>query len=730
MGIHFDAAQSVFRIETKNTSYIMGIFKEKYLVHLYWGEKLALGGAYTIDTLLSYEGRAFSPSDDPADDSYSTDTLPMEYPCHGSADLRGPAFAARYADGSGITKLTYTGHTITRGKPCLPGLPAVYAEGDGEAETLAVTLQDELTGLCVTLTYTAFEGYDAITRSVAVQNKGTAAISLEAVASASIDFPDIDFDFLHLHGAWARERHMETCPLPRGEISIDSKRGASSHQHNPFMALLRKGSTETHGDVYGFSLVYSGNFRAGVETDQYDMARAQIGINPFGFGWLLNPGESFQAPEAVLVYASDGLGGLSRTYHRLYRERLCRGRYRDTVRPIVANNWEATYFDFDEERILALAKDAKALGAELMVLDDGWFGKRENDRSSLGDWFPNPDRLPNGLASLADKVEELGMRFGLWFEPEMISPDSELYRQHPDWCLHVNGRTRSEGRHQCVLDLSRGEVCAYVTQTLRTILAGAKISYVKWDMNRHMTEVGSPALPPERQKETAHRYMLGLYSILETLTTAFPDVLFESCSGGGGRFDPGMLHYMPQTWASDDTDAMERVKIQHGTSIVYPPCTMGAHLSASPNHITGRSTSYKTRAEVAFTGQFGFELDFATLSDAEKEAVTACVAQYRAIRHIIQLGDMYRLQSPFEGNIAAWMFVSADKREAVLFTFRLLAKPNEKRLRMRLAGLDSALDYVEEAGGNVCSGDFLMKYGLAVTVGRDFDSDVRVFRAR
>ena len=402
---------------------------------------------------------------------------------------------------------------------------------------------------------------------------------------------------------------------------MESTRGASSHQHNPFIALLRKDTTEDNGEVYGFNFVYSGNFLAQAEVDQFNNTRVTMGINPFDFSWKLDAGESFQTPEAVMVYSSEGLGDMSRTYHELYRTRLVRGTYRDKERPILVNNWEATYFDFNEEKILEIAKAGSELGIELFVLDDGWFGKRDDDRSSLGDWFVDHNKLPNGLGSLASNVKEMGLEFGLWFEPEMISVDSDLYREHPDWCLHVPGRSQSESRNQLVLDFSREDVCVEITKRVCDILASAPISYVKWDMNRHMTEIGSALLPADRQRETAHRYMLGLYKVMENITSSFPDVLFESCSGGGGRFDPGILYYMPQTWTSDNTDAVSRLKIQYGTSLVYPIVSMGAHVSAVPNHQVHRSTSMEMRGDVAMSGNLGYELDLTKLSNEEKEIV-------------------------------------------------------------------------------------------------------------
>jgi len=520
-------------------------------------------------------------------------------------------------------------------------------------------------------------------------------------------------------------------PLVPGLQAVESRRGASSHVQNPFVALLERGADETRGDVYGVSLVYSGSFTAGVEVDQFHAPRLFIGINPFDFGWRLKPGESFQTPEAVLVFSAEGLGGMSRKFHDLYRSRLCRGTFRDKTRPILVNNWEATYFDFNADKIEAIARAGKELGIELFVLDDGWFGKRDSDNSSLGDWFVDRRKLPNGLEDLARRVRDLGMQFGLWFEPEMVSPDSELYRAHPDWCLHIEGRRRTEARQQLILDLTREDVQDYIVRTISDVLSSAPITYVKWDMNRNMTEIGSAKLPPERQRETAHRYMLGLYSVLERITSAFPHVLFESCSGGGGRFDPGMLYYMPQTWTSDNTDAISRLKIQYGTSIVYPVSAMGAHVSAVPNHQVGRVTPLETRGHVALSGNFGYELDLTKFTDEEKEIVKAQTALCKEIRHLVQFGDFYRLLSPFEGNAAAWMFVAKDKREAFAVYVQILKEPYAPLDRFRLKGLNPDLDYEMDEDGLVYGGDELMNAGLPVPqFSGDFRSRVWRLRAK
>lgn len=727
MGIQFDSVTQTFHLQAGNTSYVMQV-RSGYLVHLYWGRKIR---SFSGTNTLQFLDRAFSGNPYPSKDrTFSLDTLPQEYPSYGATDFRVPAYQVQLENGTTVTDLRYQSHQIVQGKPSLPGLPATYTEQDEEANTLEVEMKDGLTGFIVTLSYTVYEERNVITRSVSYQNKGNENLKLLSALSANVDFRSDDFDFVHLSGAWGRERYLERHPLRLGMQSVESRRGASSHQQNPFLALVSKDATEDHGEVYAFNFVYSGNFIAQAEVDQFHNTRVSMGINPFDFSWQLEPGESFQCPEVVMVYAANGFGEMSKTFHDLYRTRLARGSFRDKERPILINNWEATYFDFNADKIEDIAKVGSELGIELFVLDDGWFGKRDGDTTSLGDWFVDRDKLPEGLDNLAERVRNLDMQFGLWFEPEMISVDSDLYREHPDWCLHVPNRPRSESRNQLVLDFSRPEVCDEIIKRVCAILASAPITYVKWDMNRHMTEIGSAALPPERQRETAHRYMLGLYRVMEEITTAFPHVLFESCSGGGGRFDPGILHYMPQTWTSDNTDAISRLKIQYGTSLVYPISSMGSHVSAVPNHQVHRETSLKMRGDVAMSGNFGYELDLTKLTDQEKEEITKQVLFYKENRQLIQFGDFYRLCSPFAGNETAWMFVSQDKKEALVFYYRVLAEANAPLSVLPLKGLNPDMNYTLD-NAEVHGGDELMYSGLAIpaTVHGDFQSVVWKLKA-
>lgn len=720
MPIIFDEAKQLFHLQSLHTSYIIQVF-QGYAAHVYFGTKLR---HRHLEGLLNINERpSFSPNPIPELKPFSLDTLPQEYPQYGTSDFRNPAYQVKLANGTRITELQYKSHRIFSGKNKLEGLPALYVEQADEAETLELEMLDAVSGLTVVLSYTVFEKFDAIARSVKFLNHGDQVLQLERALSASIDFEHSHFDALYLSGSWARERHVQRRRLGAGVTGIGSRRGASSHHLNPFLALLSPDANERQGEVYGFSLVYSGDFIAEAEVEQYGMTRVSIGINPFDFSWRLEPGETFQTPEAVMVYSKEGLGGMSRTFHELYRTRLCRGQYRDQERPILVNNWEATYFNFNADSIEAIAKAGSELGIELFVLDDGWFGHRDSDNSSLGDWFEDRRKLPQGLNDLARRVKDTGLQFGLWVEPEMVSPDSELYRNHPDWCLHVPGHRRTLARDQLVLDMSRADVREYLYERLRDIFSSVPISYVKWDMNRNMTEIGSATAPAERQAETAHRYMLGLYELMERITTEFPHILFESCSGGGGRFDPGMLYYMPQTWTSDDTDGVERLKIQYGTSIVYPVSTMGAHISAVPNHQVERITSLEFRGDVAMSGNFGYELDLTKFTDDEKATAKNQIELYKQIRGLVQQGDLYRLLSPFEGNETAWMFVSHDQEEALLFYFRVLAEPNGPLRYVKLEGLDPDKDYELVDRGEIYGGDRLMSAGVSVSsVHGDFSS--------
>ena len=709
--ITFDCRKQLFHLATPHSSYLIGLHSGKYVTHLYWGRRLTdipSGSLYTPGNL------AFSPNPDPRNPSYSLDTMPQEYPFAFRTDYRIPAYEVETAEGCFAGELQYERHEILTGKPPLPGLPATYVENHEGAQTLLLHCRDQISGLCIVLSYTVFNSFDAIARSVRFVNDSGRQVVLRRALSASVDLPAAKYEMITLPGAWGRERHVQRTELFQGTCSIESRRGASSHQQNPFLALVTPETGEEHGDAFGFSLVYSGNFLAGAENDQLGSVRIFLGVNPNTFSWSLVSGDSFQTPEAVLVYSAHGLGGMSRIYHRLYRTRLCRGRYRDTPRPVLINNWEATYFQFTQDKLISIANQAKKLGMELMVLDDGWFGHRDDDTSSLGDWVPYRKKLPEGLDGLARQVTAVGLHFGLWMEPEMVSADSNLFRTHPDWVIQIPEKCRSEGRNQLILDLSRDEVCNYIINTVSNVLDQAPISYIKWDMNRHMTEYYSTSLPPQRQKELGHRYMLGLYRILETLTARYPEVLFEGCSGGGGRFDPGMLFYMPQIWTSDNTDAADRIRIQYGTSLVYPVSSMTAHVSAVPNHQTGRVTPLSMRGDVASLGVLGYELDPNTLGDIEQDEIKRQIEQYLKLRRIILSADLYRLASPFEGDEAAFQFLSEDKSVCLIAYFRLRGTISAFPRKLRLHALDHASTYRCLETGQVYGGSELMFSGFPV----------------
>lgn len=714
---------NIFHLATNNTSYVCGILDGR-LLNLYYGKRInRLPELEKMLTLMPI--RAFSCVD--VENGFSTDNLTMEYPTFGSADLRTPAFGATYGDGSSVTRFYYKGYEITEGKYKLSGLPAVYSEKGDKVSSLKIILEDSVSGVTANLNYSVFEEYDAITRSVEIINSGENAFDIDKVLSLSVDFRRADFDMVTLNGAWARERLPQRAPVVIGTQQIESMRGISSHHNNPFFALVDRNADENTGEAYGFNLIYSGNFVAGVQRDSYNVTRAYMGINPQNFKWRLEKGESFTAPEAVMVYSCDGIGKMSRIFHKLYRERLVRGAWRDVRRPVLINNWEATYFDFNEEKILTIAKTAKEAGVELMVIDDGWFGNRNSDKGSLGDWFVNTEKLPGGVRGIAKKVKNIGMSFGLWIEPEMVSPDSDLNRTHPDWCLHINGRTPSLCRNQLVLDLTRKDVRDYIKSVFDGLLVDGDISYFKWDMNRSLSEAGSAVGGAVAQGKVYHAYILGLYEIMEYLINKYPHVLFEGCSGGGARFDGGILYYMPQIWASDDTDALERLYIQYGTSMCYPYSAMGAHVSAVPNHQVYRTTPMKMRGDVSICGQLGFELDLNKINDEEMDCVKKQIADYKQLSEVFHKGELYRLLAPVGNNGAVNEFVSEDKNTVIVCTYILKGIPNAPYDFIKLRALDSGAEY-EDQNGNRFTGEYLMNFGVPLTYEADYKSEITVFR--
>ena len=716
MSIVFHEKNRMFHLFNDKISYIMTVLPNGQMGQLYFGKRIHQREDYSY--LLEMMARPMGSYVFESDRTLSLEHVKQEYGVYGSTDYRCPAVEILQENGSRISDFCYKSHNVSGGKPKLKGLPATYTESDSEAETLTLVLEDKVTGIELELLYTLFAGSGIIARSARFLNCGKKPVHLLKAMSLCMDLPDHDYDWIQFSGAWARERYPKKRRLETGIQSVGSMRGHSSHEHNPFVILKRPTADEFQGEVIGFSLIYSGNFLAQAEVDTHDTTRVLLGINPEWFDWKLEPGEEFQTPEAVMVYTDRGMNDMSQTFHRLFQKRLARGYWRDRERPILINNWEATYFDFTEERIVEIAKKAKEQGIELFVLDDGWFGKRTSERAGLGDWKANPERLPEGITGLAQKIEALGMKFGLWFEPEMVNKDSDLYREHPDWILSVPERRQSQGRYQYVLDFSRKEVVDYIYDRMAEILGSGKVSYVKWDMNRSITECWSAALPADRQGEVFHRYILGVYDLYDRLNTAFPEVLFESCASGGGRFDPGLLYYAPQGWASDDTDAAERLKIQYGTSYCYPISSIGAHVSASPNHQIMRSTPLYTRANVACFGTFGYELDLNRLTAEEQEEVKRQTAFMKKYRSVLQFGSFYRLESPFEGNVTAWMSVSGDRKTAVVGWYRTLNGINMGYTRVKLRGLEPDSVYRVSADGVLRGeyyGDELMNVGLVTS---------------
>ena len=688
-----------FKLDTPNTTYMFRIVDDEgFILHLYYGRRLT---DENIDDLARIEEPPFVPSKNNRDRGSFMDCAPFEYPGHGLGDYRDDAFSVINEEGYSATSINYKSYKILPGKPKLPGLPATFANTNKNIEqssdkqnsicnTLEITAEDSANGLEIILSYSVFEDVDAIARSVRVRNTGKYQnIKLTKVLSASYEFYGDDYDTIFMHGTWARERNIDREHLGYGKHYVSSTRGESSHQEHPFIALLSSDANEDYGDVYGFSFVYSGNFIAQAERSQFDNVRVTMGISPVDFCWNLKAGEEFCTPEVISVYSDAGLGKMSRNFHDLYRNHLIRSPYKDMKRPILINNWEATYFNFDTEKLISIAQKASQLGIELLVMDDGWFGHRDNDSSSLGDWYVNENKLKGGLKYLVDEVNKLGMKFGIWMEPEMISPDSDLYRTHPDWAIQIPGRTPVMSREQYVLDLTRQDVRDYTFSQMEKILKSANIEYLKWDMNRQLTDLGSALLGAESMGELYHRYCLGVYELQERLITEFPDLLLENCSGGGARFDPGMLYYSPQIWTSDDMDPVERLKIHEGTALVYPPSTMGAHVCDCPNHSTGRTTPFETRGYVALSGTFGYELDVTRIPEADRNMIPSQIKMYHRYNDLVRSGDYYRVASYRENHEwDCWEVVSKDKSEAMVTVINVIGRVNYKSRLVKLKGLD------------------------------------------
>ena len=713
MPIIYNEKTREFHLYNQEISYIIKILDNDQPGQLYYGKRLTHREDFSH--LFEYAMRDMSPYAFEGNSTFSLENIKQEYPTFGCGDMRFPAYEIERENGSHVVEFVYKEHKIYDGKPKLEGLPATYVESDDEAQTLELVLEDTSINTRIVLLYTIYEAFPVIARSVRFECDSDEKITLLSAMSACVDLPDKDYEMIDLAGVWARERHVRRHKLDYGIQSIYSMRGCSSYQFNPFLALARENADEFQGQVYGFSLVYSGNFLAQTEVDNYDTARVLMGIHPNGFKWTLGKGESFQTPEMVMVYSEAGLNGMSQTFHKLYRTRLARGTCRDKVRPILINSWEAFYFDFDAPKLLGLADAATDLGMELFVLDDGWFGKRDDSTSSLGDWYPNEEKLKGTLKELAEKINAKGLKFGLWIEPEMTNKDSDLYRAHPDWLLAEQGKRICHSRTQYVLDFSKKEVREYIGDMLENLLAEVPVSYIKWDMNRTFSEVFSNGNDREYQGKVCHKYILGVYELYERLTSRFPHVLFESCASGGARFDPGMLYYAPQGWTSDDTDAIERLKIQYGTSMVYPVSCMGSHVSASPNHQTNRVTPLETRADVAYFGTFGYELDLLKLGEEDKAEIRRQIAFMKEKRDLIQKGTFYRLKSPFEGNETAWMIVSEDQKKALVGYYRVMQPVNVGFKRLKLKGLKEDTCYKVSGYAYDCYGDELMQVGMILS---------------
>ena len=710
MSIQVNASNRLFHLQTKHTSYVFHVIEDGSLGQLYYGPKIPFKDDYA--NLNTREEHDCTNTRTDEDVEFQAELLKQEYAGLGKGDYRYPAFQITYPNGSRTSEFQYRDYELKDGKARLTGLPSTFADDSNDSQTLTVKLADG--DLELQLHYTVFADEDVIVRSTTFVNHGK-TVFLNRALSAQLDLPDANYDFIQFAGSWSRERHLHRSHLRPGTQSISSLRTASSHQENPFFMLARPHTDNNQGAVFGFNFVYSGNFLDSVEVDQFDTTRVLIGINPDEFGWKLNSGDSFQTPEVIFSYTDNGFNALSQQLGAFYAQHLINPHSAHQERPILINNWEATFMDFTEDKLMPIVERAKELGIEMFVLDDGWFGHRDDDRSSLGDWFVDEKKFNHGIAGFAKRVHDLDMKFGLWFEPEMISIDSKLYQTHPEWMIKTPGRGQTPGRHQFVLDMSRQEVVDYLFGLMSHIIQDAKLDYIKWDMNRNITEMYGADLPADQQLEFSHRYILGVYDLYDRLTKAFPDVLFESCASGGGRFDLGMMYYAPQAWCSDDTDAIERIKIQDGTSYGYTPSMWGAHVSAVPNDQVGRLTSIDTRAKVAYFGAFGYELDVTELSDEEQATIKQQVAFYKQYRKLFQFGTFYRLETPdTSDNVYGWETVSPDKQTAIGMRYQILNGANPAYIRYYFKGLDPERHYTVNDGSEVFSGAELMNAGYFV----------------
>ena len=712
MSIHISKDERLFHLETEKSSYIFRVLENQQLQHLYYGKRIRVKENY--ENLASYQTRGFEVSYTADEEQIQLSMISNEYASYGKGDFRHPGYQVQDVTGSRITELKYQGYTLSTGKKRLEILPSTFDDEGDRSEVLTITLKDDVIGLVVKLNYTVFPKQNVIVRNVEFINEGEDELKLLKAMSLQLDLPDDEFDFIHFSGAWLRERQLYRTALRPGLQSIDSLRYSSSPQNNPFFMLSRKNTTEESGEVYGFNLIYSGNFQNSVEVDHFSTTRVLVGLNPVEFEYLLEPKMSFMTPEAVMSYSAQGINALSQQLANFYQDHLVNPHFAKRPRPIVLNSWETMYFNLTTDKVLELARCGQQLGIELFVLDDGWFGHREGDDSSLGDWTTDYRRIPKGVSYIADEIHKMGMQFGLWFEPEMISIDSELYRTHPEWMICTPHRKPSVGRHQYVLDFTNQEVIDYLFDAISSIIQETKLEYIKWDYNRHITDAYTATLSAAKQMEFGHRYILGVYQLLERLTKAYPEVLFESCSSGGGRFDLGMMYYAPQAWTSDDTDPIERLMIQHGTSYGYSLSMMSAHVSASPNEQSGRRTSLDTRAAVAYFGVFGYELDVTALDAEEAEKVKEQIRFYKKYRDVFQYGNFYRIRSPFEDDVVDWQVVSSDKSTAILLHTSLISHLNPGYSVVKFCGLDEDKRYTIAGMDEEFFGDELMNAGVKI----------------
>ena len=702
-----------FFLQGKNYSYAMYVLESGFLQHLHYGGNVTQSD---LDYLIAI-GDTNAPHIDLNMDM-AFDRMLSEYGFYARGDYREPTGIFERQDGASMSRLRYQGYRVEQGAPQILGMPHVRKDD----ETLVVTLKDDFSDVAVDLYYTVCDDSDVLVRNAVIRNTGDTPIMLKRAFSFRAQLPNGNYRMLRLAGTWGQERIPEIAPIAHGVTRLQSLMGCTSHNTNCFMGILKENCAEECGECVGVQLLYSGSFALTAEWCKNGPLTLQGGICDIGFDWELIGGEEFVTPQVLLTYSNEGLGGMSRSIHDFLRDRVINPAYVYKRRPIVVNNWEATYFDFNEEKLFPIINEAAKLGIDTFVLDDGWFGRRDDDCSGLGDWFVNEKKLKGGLKTIIDRCKKNGLKFGLWFEPEMVNEDSDLYRAHPDWAIHKEGVPPCRSRQQLVLDFTRKDVVDYIYETISKVLRENEISYVKWDMNRNLSELYSAALPAHRQGEFMHRYILGVYDLAERLTGAFPHIFFEGCAGGGARYDAGMLYYFPQIWTSDDTDGFERTKIQWGTSMCYPLSSMSCHVSVCPNHQTQRTTPFATRGNVASLGAFGYELDLSKMTDEEKALTKKQVEHYKRTDELILKGDLYRLMSPLEQNYFCEMVVKKDKSEAYVVGERIHGLPCDYNQYVFLRGLDDDALYQIDELHITASGKALKNVGLLLPKTGDFGS--------